>query len=379
MASLITPPPVNTTEQIYFETSWSILSTIGLMNVLYGSLVLGITNISPITVVPIIVSIACAVANGMCYYSFYGDYQRIPSLAAGIVADVMWLIQEAGLSFYSYQILIKILQHRDRRVFLACFWSIMAVIVLIRASILVTRALDNFRKSSSMQKLTSDLHIGYFIAIALVECVSSVFLLRVFAAAKESAVVFTWGTSLFRHLTRSTEIRLASLSLIGLTRAITYSFQNSAQKATSVASQVDRFVYTLECLFPVLLMIDILGSRLVAAEQTFETLPTQNSRQSARRQDSAVEDNTSVPNSDNTDALTSQSYFGRRKLSSSSNSSKVPLHIISSVKRVRTANSQANGSQEQCPDILQKPKNIDIAVSVNRPAEFEDIEIHEWK
>lgn len=122
-----------------------------------------------------------------------------------------------------------------------------------------------------------------------------------------------------------------------------------------------------------------MGSRLVAAEQTFETLPTQNSGQIARRQDSGVEDNTSVPNSDNTDALTSQSFFGRRKLSSSSNSSKIPLHIISSVKRVRTANSQANGSQEQCPDILQKPKNIGIAVSVNRPAEFEDIEIHEWK
>ncbi|KFY87972.1 hypothetical protein V500_06650 [Pseudogymnoascus sp. VKM F-4518 (FW-2643)] len=361
MASLITPPTTDTTEAIYFETSWAILSTIGLMNVLYGSLVLGITNISPITVVPIIVSIACAVANGMCYYSFYGDYQRIPSLAAGIVADVMWL-------------------HRDRRVFLACFWSIMTVIVLIRASILVTRALDNFYESSSMQKRTSDLHIGYFIAIALVECVSSVFLLRVFAAAKESAVVFTSGTSLFRHLTRSTEIRLASLSLIGLTRAITYSFQNSAQKATSVASQVDRFVYTLECLFPVLLMIDTLGSKLVSAEQTFETsLPTQNSQQIARRRHSGVEDNPSVLNSDNAETLTSQSLFGRRKLSSSSNSSKVPLHIVSSGKRVITAGSQASGLQEQCPDILQRPKDIGIAVSVNRPVEFENIEIHEWK
>lgn len=120
-----------------------------------------------------------------------------------------------------------------------------------------------------------------------------------------------------------------------------------------------------------------MGSRLVAAEQTFETLPTQNSQQIARRQHSSVKDNTSVPNSDNTEALTSQSFFGRRKLSSSSNSSNVPLHIISSVKRVRTGSSQANGSQEECPDILQRPKNIGIAVGVNRPAEFEDIEIHE--
>lgn len=121
-----------------------------------------------------------------------------------------------------------------------------------------------------------------------------------------------------------------------------------------------------------------MGSRLVAAEQTFETLPTQNSRQAARRQHGSVEDNASVPNSDDTKALTSQSFFERRKLSSSNDSSKVPLHVISSVKRVRTS-SQASGSQEQNPDIIQRPKNIGIAVSMNRPAEFEDIEIHGWK
>lgn len=122
-----------------------------------------------------------------------------------------------------------------------------------------------------------------------------------------------------------------------------------------------------------------MGSKLVSAEQTFETLPTQNSQQIARKRHSGVEDNPSVPNSDNTEGLTSQSLFGRRKLSSSSDSSKAPLHIVSSVKRVITVGSPASGSQEQCPDILQRPKNIGIAVSVNRPVEFENIEIHEWK
>jgi hypothetical protein len=52
---------------------------------------------------------------------------------------------------------------------------------------------------------------------------------------------------------RSTEIRLTTLAAIGFSRAITYSFQTTAQSATTVAGQVDRFVYTLECLFPIIM------------------------------------------------------------------------------------------------------------------------------
>jgi hypothetical protein len=128
------------------------------------------------------------------------------------------------------------------------------MISLLRGTILVTRAIDNFHHTALYQKRINALHIGYFVAIALVEAISSVFLLRVFAAAKKASTIISSRPSLFRHLTRSTEIRLATLSLIGITRAITYSSQNAAQRATSVASQVDRFIYTLECLFPVLLM-----------------------------------------------------------------------------------------------------------------------------
>jgi hypothetical protein len=57
-------------------------------------------------------------------------------------------------------------------------------------------------------------------------------------------------------LMRSTEIRLATLAVIGFSRAITYSFQTTAQSATTTASQLDRFVYTLECMFPVMLLYD---------------------------------------------------------------------------------------------------------------------------
>jgi hypothetical protein len=85
MSSSATIPPV------YFELSWSILSSIGLINVLYGILVVGITSLSPISILPIIVSAAGALANGMCYYSFYGEYPEIPTVVTGVCADVMWL------------------------------------------------------------------------------------------------------------------------------------------------------------------------------------------------------------------------------------------------------------------------------------------------
>lgn len=82
----------STAVPVYFELSWSILSSIGLLNTLFGVLVVGITSLSPISIVPIIVSIACAIANGMCYYAFYADYPQIPTVVAGAFADVMWLV-----------------------------------------------------------------------------------------------------------------------------------------------------------------------------------------------------------------------------------------------------------------------------------------------
>lgn len=121
-------------------------------------------------------------------------------------------------------------------------------------TILVTRAIDNLSSAPLYLKRISTLHIGYFVAIAVVEGISSVFLLRVFAAAKKASLMVSTRSSLFRHLTRSTEIRLATLALIGITRAVTYSFQTTSETATTAANQVDRFVYTLECLFPLLLM-----------------------------------------------------------------------------------------------------------------------------
>lgn len=80
---------------VYFELSWSILSSIGVANVLFGILVVGITTLSPIAAVPIVTSVAGAIANGLCYYAFYDESNSVKSQAvASGFADLMWMVRE---------------------------------------------------------------------------------------------------------------------------------------------------------------------------------------------------------------------------------------------------------------------------------------------
>lgn len=248
---------------IYFEQCWSILSSIGIGNVLFGGTVLGITGVSASTLIPIVVSAAGAVANGLCYHVYYASppastptdssTTTASVTAASVGADIMWLVQEAGISFYSYIILEHILGGRQRAVFRALFWSLMAVVVAMRVLILTMRLRAFANPRLQVQPVINGLHAGYFVSIAAVECVSAYFLLREFMSAKRTSSQADLGTRLFQHLMRSTEIRLATLALIGVTRAVTYFFQSSPQQATGTPSQIDRFVYTLECLFPIML------------------------------------------------------------------------------------------------------------------------------
>jgi hypothetical protein len=80
-------------DPIFFELSWSILSTIGAGNVFFGILVISVTNLSPIAVIPLITSTACALANGLCFYAFY--LPTIPATnraVASSFADISWLV-----------------------------------------------------------------------------------------------------------------------------------------------------------------------------------------------------------------------------------------------------------------------------------------------
>lgn len=71
----------NATVPAYFEESWAILSSIDLVNVLFGFMIIGITTLSPLALVPIITSAAGAIANGLCYYAFYADYSYVVSIS----------------------------------------------------------------------------------------------------------------------------------------------------------------------------------------------------------------------------------------------------------------------------------------------------------
>jgi hypothetical protein len=83
----------STTPVPYFELSWSILSTIGIGNTLFSLLVGAITSFSPIAIVPLVTSIAGAIANGMCYYAFYDDANPVLNRAvASVFADLAWMV-----------------------------------------------------------------------------------------------------------------------------------------------------------------------------------------------------------------------------------------------------------------------------------------------
>lgn len=82
----------------YFELSWSISSTIGIFALIACLLVANLTRLSPLLAVPLVVSTACALANGLCYYAFYSNYALKNRVAAGVFADFFWLVRTAFLT-----------------------------------------------------------------------------------------------------------------------------------------------------------------------------------------------------------------------------------------------------------------------------------------
>lgn len=247
--------PSNTIDSVstYYEISWSILSTIGIANVLFGFVIIGITSLTPVVVVPIVSSIACALANGLCYYGFYSHNPLLNRAIASAFADFFWLVQEAGLSFYSYAILRRVLHYKQRAIFLTLFWIFITTLIALRATVMVLRVRSVLERNLSFQHVVTELHIAYFVIIAALECLSAFFLLRKFTTARSTSMKAALQTGLLQYLLQSTEVRVALLALTGITRAVTYSFQGTAQSATTIPSQVDRFAYTFECLFPVMM------------------------------------------------------------------------------------------------------------------------------
>ncbi|KAM5351214.1 hypothetical protein ACJ41O_003937 [Fusarium nematophilum] len=238
---------------VFFEVSWSILSTICITNVMFGFLVCGITSFTPLAAVPIITSAAGALANGLCYYTYYESHSRSSRAATSVFGDVLWLIQEAGLTMYSYIILRHVLSGTRRRVFVALFWALMLLLAATRVFIVIFRVQFILNDDETHRITVNYLHIGYFGFMAVLECVSAYFLITILTSVKASSLQAALKVGLFRYLTRSTEVRVAILAVQGVFRTFTHSFQTPGQQAKNVASQLDRFAYALLCLFPIVL------------------------------------------------------------------------------------------------------------------------------
>lgn len=167
-------------------------------------------------------------------------------------------IQEVGLSFYSYFILTNLLKHNARRIFLALFWTLVAAVVAVRIVITTARAMWFLTEDNHLNTIVMKVHHAYFLLIFSLEALSAFFLLRSFTSARRASSqvpdrAFTLRL-LVQQLILSTELRLTTLCLIGISRAILYIFRETPQSATNIATQIDRFVYTVECLFPVVMM-----------------------------------------------------------------------------------------------------------------------------
>ncbi|GJP89799.1 putative Tyrosyl-tRNA synthetase [Aspergillus niger] len=241
----------------YFESSVAVLSTIGVCLTGISLWAIAITRFSPLHAVPLCTSIACAVANGLCYYAFYTTSAPLPEAIASVFADIFWLLQEAGLPLYSYQILVHMLHGRARCFYKSTFWTALSMVVVIRVAIATMRAIQILDGSVPLTRAINFLHIGYFSSIAIAETYSSVLLIGFLRKAYRTALIVSSMRPVLRYLLWSTEVRLSGLCLVGIVRAATYPFQLVEQHAVNIPNQIDRFVYSLECLFPVLLIIDI--------------------------------------------------------------------------------------------------------------------------
>ncbi|KIL93971.1 hypothetical protein FAVG1_02533 [Fusarium avenaceum] len=246
----------------YFEVCWSIFSTICLVNVVFGILVCEITTFTVLAAVPIFSSAAGAIANGLCYYVYYLKNPVINEVVAAVFSDFFWLLQEASLLLYSYIILQRVLRPNQWRVFSSIFWALMVCTAITRVFITIYRAKFLIEGEAQYEVIINYFHIGYFSFMAISECLSAYFLVVIFASATSSSMSAALKVGLLRYLTRSTEMRVAFLALIGVTRTIIHPFQTPGQKAVNIASQLDRFLYALFCLYPIVLYFDTLASKL---------------------------------------------------------------------------------------------------------------------
>jgi hypothetical protein len=162
-------------------------------------------------------------------------------------------VQEAGLLFYSYIILKRVLRGLRWRVFSSLFWTGIGGIIIVRIVIITFRVRSILAGNEDLLTTINHIHIAYFGLIAILECLSAYFLMVLFTSAKASSAEIARSGGLFQYLARSTEMRVALLALQGILRAVTHSFKTAGQTAENIATQLDRFFYAVFCLYSMVL------------------------------------------------------------------------------------------------------------------------------
>lgn len=169
-------------------------------------------------------------------------------------------IQEAGLPFYGYAILTHALIGGERRIFLSLFWTLIFVIVTLSLTALVLNTRFLVEPGSPVSAALVKIGIGYFVSIALAECLSAGFLLRKFRNEHKSAVSSPLsGGKLYCHIMRSTTMRVTVLASIGVSRAVTTALTSKTHKLDdtqyrNVVGQLDMLVYMMSCFFPTVIL-----------------------------------------------------------------------------------------------------------------------------
>lgn len=153
--------------------------------------------------------------------------------------------------------MVQILRGGLRVAFLTAFWALMTGVAALRTAITVYRLrsiADDTDAGPGRQTLILRLHMGFFCLLALLEVVNSfILLVKLRSASRIStrAALQNKSSTLFRHLMRSTVVRVGILALVGTTRAITSYFSISTQDPNSTASVLDSCAYIAECAFPI--------------------------------------------------------------------------------------------------------------------------------
>ncbi len=249
----------------FLDSTWSIVTCIGVVETLLCGLVISITGWSVLAAIPLVISICVGFTGGVAFLEWNPAVPSSQRIAAIVFTDIGWLVSgyksslssvltcqatEAGVTFYSYCILVRLLKGTPRRVFMLGFWLLMLTIVGVRFTLTFYRVeLSRGRYVFDDLPFWHPLHVTYFAIVTAIETWSAFFLLRTFFAARRlSAHTSVRNKLLFAELIRSTEFRLALLAIIGLLRLIQWARPNN------IAAYFDRLSYITCAMFPIVML-----------------------------------------------------------------------------------------------------------------------------